>query len=288
MWDRVTEIDPSGELVTVLFDDRIAAYTTEMLSELELAYAVTVHKAQGSEYKAVILAAAPCAPTLMVRNVLYTAITRARDLADSGGRRSGHRADGGHRPAQPPVQRFESSAAGRKESQVKLLDRCLDLLYPPRCVFCDTLLQEGRTFLFFAKAAAKRSQRREGRERIRTGVYFDRCVAPLLYQDMVRESFLDYKFHQKTWRAAIRTPHFWSRTFGRRSRALHVATWVPLGRRSRRKTGATISRSWWQRGWPDDWICPARGCWKRCATPSSNPVWSGPSNAEPMSWAPMA
>ena len=73
----VTEIDPSGELVTVLFDDRIAAYTTEMLSELELAYAVTVHKAQGSEYKAVILAAAPCAPTLMVRNVLYTAITRA-------------------------------------------------------------------------------------------------------------------------------------------------------------------------------------------------------------------
>lgn len=76
----VTEIDPSGELVTVLFDDRIAAYTTEMLSELELAYAVTVHKAQGSEYKAVILAAAPCAPTLMVRNVLYTAITRARDL----------------------------------------------------------------------------------------------------------------------------------------------------------------------------------------------------------------
>ena len=76
----IMEIDPSGELVTVLFDDRMATYTTEMLPELELAYAVTVHKAQGSEYKAVILAAAPCAPTLMVRNVLYTAITRAKDL----------------------------------------------------------------------------------------------------------------------------------------------------------------------------------------------------------------
>ena len=76
----ITEIDLSGELVTVLFDDRMATYTTEMLPELELAYAVTVHKAQGSEYKAVILAAAPCAPTLMVRNVLYTAITRAKDL----------------------------------------------------------------------------------------------------------------------------------------------------------------------------------------------------------------
>ena len=66
----ITEIDPSGELVTVLFDDRMATYTTEMLPELELAYAVTVHKAQGSEYKAVIMAAAPCAPTLMVRNVI--------------------------------------------------------------------------------------------------------------------------------------------------------------------------------------------------------------------------
>ena len=76
----VTEIDPSGELLTVLFDDRIATYTAEMLGELELAYAVTVHKAQGSEYRAVIIAVAPCAPTLMVRNVLYTAITRAKEL----------------------------------------------------------------------------------------------------------------------------------------------------------------------------------------------------------------
>lgn len=76
----VTEIDPSGELLTVLFDDRLATYTGEMLAELELAYAVTVHKAQGSEYRAVIIAAARCAPTLMVRNVLYTAITRAKEL----------------------------------------------------------------------------------------------------------------------------------------------------------------------------------------------------------------
>lgn len=76
----VVEIDPSGELLTVLFEDRLATYSGEMLSELELAYAVTVHKAQGSEYKAVILSAAPCAQSLMVRNVLYTAITRAREL----------------------------------------------------------------------------------------------------------------------------------------------------------------------------------------------------------------
>ena len=51
-----------------------------MLGELEPAYAVTVHKAQGSEYRAVILAAVDGAPMLLTRGVLYTAITRAKSL----------------------------------------------------------------------------------------------------------------------------------------------------------------------------------------------------------------
>lgn len=76
----VEEIDPSGEVLSVRFDDRSAAYTADMLGELELAYAVTVHKSQGSEYKAVVLLALPAAPALMVRGVLYTGITRAREL----------------------------------------------------------------------------------------------------------------------------------------------------------------------------------------------------------------
>ena len=76
----VEDIDPGGELLTIRFDDRTATYGAEMLSELELAYAVTVHKSQGSEYKAVVLAALPAAPALMVRGVLYTGITRAREL----------------------------------------------------------------------------------------------------------------------------------------------------------------------------------------------------------------
>ena len=76
----VEEIDSSGELLTVCFDGRTATYTAEMLLELELAYAVTVHKSQGSEYQAVILAALPAAPALMVRGVLYTGVTRAREL----------------------------------------------------------------------------------------------------------------------------------------------------------------------------------------------------------------
>ena len=76
----VEEIDAAGEMMRIRFDDRTATYTGEMLGELELAYAVTVHKSQGSEYKAVVLVALPAAQSLMVRGVLYTAVTRARDL----------------------------------------------------------------------------------------------------------------------------------------------------------------------------------------------------------------
>ena len=77
---KIVEIDPSGELMTVNFDDRMAVYTLEMLGEIDLAYAQTVHKAQGSEYRCVVLAAMPAAQSLMVRGVLYTALTRAREL----------------------------------------------------------------------------------------------------------------------------------------------------------------------------------------------------------------
>ena len=76
----IEEIDPSGELLTIRFDDRTATYTPDMLGQLDMAYAITVHKAQGSEYRAVVLVTAPAAPGLMVRGVLYTAITRAREL----------------------------------------------------------------------------------------------------------------------------------------------------------------------------------------------------------------
>ena len=67
-------------IVALDFDGRTAPYSTEMLSEIDLAYAQTVHKAQGSEYRCVVLATMPSAPSLMVRGVLYTALTRARKL----------------------------------------------------------------------------------------------------------------------------------------------------------------------------------------------------------------
>ena len=76
----IQEIDPSGELITIRFDERTCVYTADLLSQLDMAYAVTVHKAQGSEYRCVVLVSAAVAPALMVRGVLYTAITRAREL----------------------------------------------------------------------------------------------------------------------------------------------------------------------------------------------------------------
>lgn len=77
---RIQTIDPASETLTVLFDDRVAEYDFTQLGELEPAYAMTVHKSQGSEYRAVILTAWNGSPYLLSRSILYTAITRAREL----------------------------------------------------------------------------------------------------------------------------------------------------------------------------------------------------------------
>ena len=66
--------------MTVVFDDREVLYDFTQLNELEPAYAITVHKSQGSEYRAVVLSAWNGSPYLLSRSVLYTAITRAREL----------------------------------------------------------------------------------------------------------------------------------------------------------------------------------------------------------------
>ena len=76
----VLEIDPAAETMTIRFDDREADYDFTQLIELEPAYAMTVHKSQGSEYRAVILTAWNGSPYLLSRSILYTAITRAREL----------------------------------------------------------------------------------------------------------------------------------------------------------------------------------------------------------------
>ena len=77
----IRSIDPQMEQMTVVFDDdREADYDFTQLNELEPAYAMTVHKSQGSEYRAVVLCAWNGSPYLLNRSILYTAITRAKDL----------------------------------------------------------------------------------------------------------------------------------------------------------------------------------------------------------------
>ena len=72
-------INEFAELAEVEFEDgRYAQYTFKQLDELELAYAVTIHKSQGSEYPAVIIPILSGPRMLMNRNLLYTAVTRAR------------------------------------------------------------------------------------------------------------------------------------------------------------------------------------------------------------------
>ena len=75
----ITEINDFAETITVNFDEgRMVEYSYKLLDELELAYAVTIHKSQGSEYPAVVIPLLSGPRMLMNRNLLYTAVTRAK------------------------------------------------------------------------------------------------------------------------------------------------------------------------------------------------------------------
>ena len=76
----ITGVDVDSRSVTVQMDDRTYTYSADQLAELEPAYAVTVHKSQGSEFPAVIMPVADVPARLCYRNLLYTGVTRARRL----------------------------------------------------------------------------------------------------------------------------------------------------------------------------------------------------------------
>ncbi|MBQ8088919.1 MAG: ATP-dependent RecD-like DNA helicase [Clostridia bacterium] len=83
----IRSVDTNDSEMTVAFDDgRVANYDSSMLEELELAYCMSVHKSQGSEFEAVVLPLLSGPPMLMTRNLLYTAVTRAKRLVVIVGR----------------------------------------------------------------------------------------------------------------------------------------------------------------------------------------------------------
>ena len=84
----IKKISNSHGGMTIDFDGREVEYSFELLEDLELAYAITVHKSQGSEYPFVVMPVADFMPMLMTRNLLYTAVTRAKAMVILVGKES--------------------------------------------------------------------------------------------------------------------------------------------------------------------------------------------------------
>ena len=77
----ITEINDDFRMIKVRFDDdRFVEYDFTNFDEIEPAFALTIHKSQGSEFPVVIVPLYPGPPVLMTRNLLYTAVTRAKDM----------------------------------------------------------------------------------------------------------------------------------------------------------------------------------------------------------------
>lgn len=76
----LTRIDKANDIINVRYDDKEAMYSIENVRELELAYAMTVHKSQGSEFDCVVMSVLSVMPKLAYRNLFYTALTRAKKL----------------------------------------------------------------------------------------------------------------------------------------------------------------------------------------------------------------
>ena len=76
----IQKIDEEEDTLTVVFEDKRVIYSRENMDELELAYAITIHKSQGSEFKVVVIPCFMGSPFLMSRNLIYTGITRAKEL----------------------------------------------------------------------------------------------------------------------------------------------------------------------------------------------------------------
>lgn len=84
----IEDIDRGSRTLFIRFDERLAEYSFDLLEQLELAYAITVHKSQGSEFPAVVIPLAGYRSKMHFRNLLYTAVTRARRLLILVGTRS--------------------------------------------------------------------------------------------------------------------------------------------------------------------------------------------------------
>ncbi|WP_039767479.1 SF1B family DNA helicase RecD2 [Caldicellulosiruptor sp. F32] len=85
----IKDIDRAGGAMEIVFDDdKLVFYDFSLLDDLELSYAMTVHKSQGSEFRCIVMPVVETYPILMTRNLLYTAVTRAKELVVLVGKKS--------------------------------------------------------------------------------------------------------------------------------------------------------------------------------------------------------
>ena len=115
----IAAVDKRERALVVEFDDgRVAEYDETLLDDLELAYCMSVHKSQGSEFDAVVLPLTGGPPMLMTRNLLYTAVTRAKRLVVIVGRESCVRqmVDNNHILTRYSALDWRLSGASRRES----------------------------------------------------------------------------------------------------------------------------------------------------------------------------
>ena len=117
-----------------------------------------------------------------------------------------------------------------------LVNWLLDLLYPPRCAFCRRLLNDAERGIcrFCRRRNADTGTRRE----LKNGLL---CVAPLRYEDQVRESLLRYKFRGVTAYGAAYA-EFLAKCIDESDISCDIITWVPLSRRRLRKRGYDQAR----------------------------------------------
>ena len=132
------EINEFAETATVEFEDgRFADYSFKQLEELELAYAITIHKSQGSEYPAVILPLLSGPKMLMNRNLLYTGVTRARKCVTVVGSEETF----------GEMIRNGEAAETLQLSLGKDTGTFWDLLYPRRCPLCHRILRNSHQLI---------------------------------------------------------------------------------------------------------------------------------------------